>query len=214
MSKHRGIYINRFRPADESRYRYLVSLRTWTKYGGEFVTLLTCSDLSAAKSWVDYFNTIPDSALVNIALQSLAVLLDAQQKAERIAHASDEQGTEQYATKAHMRSWARLITDSIGALRDSLELVQERPPRQCESHLAVNQDDNSDLSYLVESVFPGMNWHVARGRSRPEEPLFGAAILDGDEEIGNGEGETPSAAMLVAIRRAREELARREGEFA
>lgn len=82
---------------------------------------------------------------------------------------------------------------------------------QADAMLEVRSGADIDIAVMVEAELPGMNWHMARGKMTPDEPLFGAAILDGDEEIGAGEGDSPREAMRAAINAAVAELERRKG---
>lgn len=51
---------------------------------------------------------------------------------------------------------------------------------------------------LAERVLPGMNRIIGKGRTRPDEPLYGAQILDGEKPIGEGESEHSEALALLA----------------
>jgi len=43
------------------------------------------------------------------------------------------------------------------------------------------------------------NWVIARGRTRPDEPLFGVQLLIDEEVVAEGEAETLSEAILAAL---------------
>ena len=52
----------------------------------------------------------------------------------------------------------------------------------------------------------GFWWTVGAGRTRPDEPLYGAFIYDGDDLVGSGETEVSAAiALCVAALKARGE---------
>lgn len=60
-----------------------------------------------------------------------------------------------------------------------------------------------ELLAVVEAVWPGSFWHMAKGRVRQDEPLYGFQVLFGtDEVIAEGEGDSPELAVLSAIARA------------
>lgn len=55
---------------------------------------------------------------------------------------------------------------------------------------------------LVERVLPGVWWLVGKGRTRTVEPLYGVHLMrEGslDDVIGEGEAETPSLAIILAL---------------
>lgn len=53
---------------------------------------------------------------------------------------------------------------------------------------------------LAERCLPQANWIIGRGRTRPDEPLYGARLLDGTTEIGDGEHKaSPAMALLSAL---------------
>jgi hypothetical protein len=53
---------------------------------------------------------------------------------------------------------------------------------------------------LVGYLLPDTDWFLARGKTRPDEPLFGARILDEDAQpIGEGESDSLPIAFLIAI---------------
>lgn len=57
---------------------------------------------------------------------------------------------------------------------------------------------------LVERVLPGVWWHVAKGKLKADEPLFGTVLyFTHEEELGGGEHETsPAIATCIALVRA------------
>lgn len=57
-----------------------------------------------------------------------------------------------------------------------------------------------ELLQLVEDRWPGSFWHLARGRVRSDEPLYGFRVLFGTEHVlAEGEAETAEAAILIAL---------------
>lgn len=50
---------------------------------------------------------------------------------------------------------------------------------------------------LAERLIPGVWYHIAKGKTRVDEPLYGAAMMLGDEPIGQGEHETSQAIAIV-----------------
>jgi hypothetical protein len=58
---------------------------------------------------------------------------------------------------------------------------------------------------LTERVLPGSWWIIAKGKMTDAEPLYGAQMLFGaDDVIGEGEGPTPAIALVLATLRALE----------
>lgn len=58
---------------------------------------------------------------------------------------------------------------------------------------------------LAERKFPGVWWHIAKGRSRPDEPLYGIVLLrEGTEDdvLGEAEHECLQHAIILALLRA------------
>lgn len=51
---------------------------------------------------------------------------------------------------------------------------------------------------LAERLIPGAWYHLAKGKTRVEEPLYGAALMFGDEPIGLGEHDA-SQAIAICI---------------
>lgn len=52
---------------------------------------------------------------------------------------------------------------------------------------------------FVERIRPGVWWMIAKGRLAANEPLYGAHLLFGPEEvIGEGEGPTAAIALVLA----------------
>jgi len=64
----------------------------------------------------------------------------------------------------------------------------------------------------IERVWPGSFWHLAKGRARADEPLFGFQVLFGtDEVLAEGDGASPAEAISAAIDKAgRAALARED----
>ena len=87
-----------------------------------------------ARELRDYFRSIEAAASKDLALRAVAALLIARDHAARIAASSDEQGTAEYATKAHMRAWGQSIYDLAQRLLSSIEdLANEAHPSDPES---------------------------------------------------------------------------------
>jgi alkylation response protein AidB-like acyl-CoA dehydrogenase len=126
----KDISIVRVRMPGRATHSHQVVLRTAPPRGDveSMVVLITRASERAAKNWARHFKSMPDAQLMSIALQSLGVLEEARELARQIANSSDEQGSESYATKAHMRSWAAQMANSITALVTSLKLDCEDPP--------------------------------------------------------------------------------------
>ena len=56
---------------------------------------------------------------------------------------------------------------------------------------------------FVDRVLPGANFLLARGRSRPAEPLYGIHLLFGsDQSLGEGEHDSAPHAIIMALVRA------------
>jgi hypothetical protein len=56
----------------------------------------------------------------------------------------------------------------------------------------------------IQTQLPGAFWMLAYGRSRADEPPYGARILfSSDEVLGEGDGETPASAVQAALADAR-----------
>ncbi len=51
---------------------------------------------------------------------------------------------------------------------------------------------------LIEAKLPGKNWHLARGKLRADEPLYGAVIMEGTAEIAGAE-TNGGAALCMSI---------------
>lgn len=52
----------------------------------------------------------------------------------------------------------------------------------------------------VECRWPGSFWHLAKGRMRSDEPLFGFQVLFGsDDVLAEGEGDSIEAAIRSAL---------------
>ncbi|RVK75455.1 hypothetical protein CN154_15240 [Sinorhizobium meliloti] len=57
-----------------------------------------------------------------------------------------------------------------------------------------------DAIALADRLLPGVWYHLARGKLRAEEPLYGARLMFGDEVIGEGESDHRQAmAICIAI---------------
>jgi hypothetical protein len=52
---------------------------------------------------------------------------------------------------------------------------------------------------LAEYAFPGVWWIVAKGRTTSAEPLFGAQLYAGQEEIAIAEHDAAGVAVLLAV---------------
>jgi len=63
----------------------------------------------------------------------------------------------------------------------------------------------SSIDAALTLVPEGMFWHVACGKSRPDEPLGGAQIITPGplDAIGEGEAATPVIALCIAALKAR-----------
>lgn len=62
------------------------------------------------------------------------------------------------------------------------------------------------VTELTERAFPGIFYHIAKGRLSAREPLYGAQLLFGSDDV-LGEGEhnaTPAIALVIALLRAKE----------
>lgn len=58
---------------------------------------------------------------------------------------------------------------------------------------------------LAERKFPGVWWHIAKGRARPDEPLYGIILIrEGSEDdvLGEAEHECLEHAIILATLRA------------
>jgi len=74
--------------------------------------------------------------------------------------------------------------------------------------------DLNEAADLVDKILPGRFWHFAKGRIMPNEPLYGAFILEADEVehvLGEAESNHPALALTLAALRAYK-LIRKEGE--
>lgn len=95
-------------------------------------------------------------------------------------------------------------------------IYKELLPFSREEHLAAYASDPDAYWYwmthraytgsldeaicLAERVIPGVWWQIAKGRLSAAEPLYGAHLLFGPEEIiGEGEGPTAAIAVLLAL---------------
>jgi hypothetical protein len=52
---------------------------------------------------------------------------------------------------------------------------------------------------LVGYLLPDAYWIAGKGKVRPDEPMFGARILEGETPIGEGESDHLPIAFLIAI---------------
>jgi hypothetical protein len=60
---------------------------------------------------------------------------------------------------------------------------------------------------LAEQMFEGKHWMFAKGRTRPDEPLFGFAVFaheDDETPMAEGEAEDAVDAVMAAIGKARQ----------
>lgn len=58
---------------------------------------------------------------------------------------------------------------------------------------------------LVEEILPGTFWHVAKGRTRPDEPLFGAELVSpehGGVNVAVEHESSVALALILALLRA------------
>ncbi|WP_104662804.1 hypothetical protein [Ensifer adhaerens] len=73
-----------------------------------------------------------------------------------------------------------------------------------QKHTPANLTSSLDAAIaLADKVLPGAWYHVAKGKTRTDEPLYGAALMFFEEPIGQGETDASAAAALcVAILKA------------
>jgi hypothetical protein len=69
---------------------------------------------------------------------------------------------------------------------------------------------------LVEEKLPGVYWHVARGKTRPDEPLFGAELVTtkGNQIAAVEHDHSAALALILALLRALQSQSDREGRDA
>lgn len=67
----------------------------------------------------------------------------------------------------------------------------------------VGQSDNTRLAEALSAIeqrWPGSFWHMAKGRTRADEPMFGFQVLFGTDEIlAEGEGDSEVAAIRASL---------------
>jgi phenylpyruvate tautomerase PptA (4-oxalocrotonate tautomerase family) len=86
-----------------------------------------------------------------------------------------------------------------GFLADK-ETLAKRIAETLSQHLNPDPNDLSAAIADIEREVPGAYWLLAHGRTRSDEPPYGARILFGsDEVIGEGEGASPAAAVRAAL---------------
>lgn len=68
------------------------------------------------------------------------------------------------------------------------------------ARLSASAASLRDALTEVEQRWPGSFWHMAKGRVRADEPLFGFQVLFGaDEVLAEGEGDDEIAAIRAAL---------------
>ena len=72
-----------------------------------------CRSKEAAGRAKAFYSSLPDDALVSIALKSIASMNRILAVAERISSSSDQAGEQNYATKSHMRAWGHEIFNIV-----------------------------------------------------------------------------------------------------
>lgn len=68
--------------------------------------------------------------------------------------------------------------------------------------MADRIDRMAEAFAMAERVFPGKPWVFAKGRTRPEEPLFGFAVFehpDDEHPLSQAEDEDPVRCVMLAL---------------
>jgi hypothetical protein len=91
--------------------------------------------------------------------------------------------------------WARgTMPNGEQYWRNPAMQICPQPPRYTES-----------LDAAVALVADDLYWLIAKGVTRPDEPMYGAQILAGTDVIAEAEhNANPAIALVIAILRARE----------
>jgi len=62
----------------------------------------------------------------------------------------------------------------------------------------------ASIDAALTLVPEGLNWLIGRGRARPDEPLYGVQLLDGERVVAGAENNaTPALAICAAALKAR-----------
>jgi len=68
--------------------------------------------------------------------------------------------------------------------------------------METNVDALAQAFAEAEKALPGHFWVFGKGKTRPDEPLFGFAVYDmpdGDNLVASGESDDPVEAVRLAI---------------
>jgi hypothetical protein len=99
-----------------------------------------------------------------------------------------------FTKEEHCRDWCR------GAVRTDLTRLH-----YLAAWAKYFTSSRDAATALLERVLPGCGVIEAKGRLRPEEPLYGAVIyadLTSRDELGAAEGNAPALSLCLAILRA------------
>jgi len=99
---------------------------------------------------------------------------------------------------------ARLDTDIMIALGQWTE--RDWWSFDYQKHTPANLTSSVDAALaLAERQFPGVWYHAAKGKTRADEPLYGAALMFGADPIGQGESDGSTAiAVCIAVLKAKQ----------
>lgn len=105
---------------DETLFKVVAEMGSLDADTVSSVELLSTSSRQTAEKFLQYFSGISAEVLNGIALRALSILHSVSEKSRKIASASDCQGTQNYATKSHMRAWAAAISRQTDGLLDEV----------------------------------------------------------------------------------------------